>query len=119
MTLTNRRPPKWALGLTAIVGAAVAGIAYSALAIDHRRRLDPAVPGEQTDLWTSGGRVTLYGSHEGKGAPLLLVHSINAAASAYEMRPLFQYYIGLRPVMRSIFRVSASRKDAIKSTHRV
>jgi pimeloyl-ACP methyl ester carboxylesterase len=30
--------------------------------------------------------------------PLLLVHSVNAAASAYEMRPLFEGYRGRRPV---------------------
>ena len=89
----------WTFGLAAtLIGVLGAGIAYSALAIDHRRRLEPAVPGKLTDLSTSGGRVTLYGSQEGKGTPLLLIHSINAAASAYEMRPLFQYFIGLRPV---------------------
>ena len=33
------------------------------------------------------GRVALY--TRGSGAPVLLIHSINAAASAYEMRPIF------------------------------
>ena len=30
--------------------------------------------------------------------PLLLLHSINAAASAYEMKPLFEHYSRERPV---------------------
>jgi pimeloyl-ACP methyl ester carboxylesterase len=34
----------------------------------------------------------------GSGAPLLLVHSVNAAASAAEVRPLFEYYRGTRTV---------------------
>jgi pimeloyl-ACP methyl ester carboxylesterase len=32
------------------------------------------------------------------GRPLVLVHSINAGASAYEMRPIFEHYRSLRPV---------------------
>jgi pimeloyl-ACP methyl ester carboxylesterase len=32
------------------------------------------------------------------GRPLLLIHSVNAAASAYEMRPIFERYRGQRPV---------------------
>jgi len=32
------------------------------------------------------------------GPPLLLLHSINAAPSAYEMKPLFEQYRGRRPV---------------------
>ncbi len=92
------RVPVWAMAVAAIAGVAGAGIAFSAFAIDHRRRLPPAVPGERIDLNTPGGRVTLYGSTAGDGVPLLLVHSVNAAASAYEMRPLFQRLADRRPV---------------------
>jgi pimeloyl-ACP methyl ester carboxylesterase len=35
----------------------------------------------------------------GQGAPLLLLHSVNAAASAAEVRPLFEHSAGTRPVM--------------------
>ena len=47
------------------------------------------------------GRVTCYG--DGPAAPseqrpLLLIHSVNAAATAYEMKPLFEHYRQLRPV---------------------
>lgn len=30
--------------------------------------------------------------------PLLLIHSVNAAASAFEVKPLFDYYRSRRPV---------------------
>ena len=36
----------------------------------------------------TAGRLALY--EAGSGAPVLLIHSINAAASAYEVRPLFE-----------------------------
>jgi pimeloyl-ACP methyl ester carboxylesterase len=42
--------------------------------------------------------VSFYGSPEGAGRPLLLIHSINAAGSAYETRPLYLHYRGSRPV---------------------
>ena len=44
------------------------------------------------------GRVSIYVDESGSGIPLLLVHSINAAPSAYEMKPLFEHYRGKRPV---------------------
>jgi len=44
------------------------------------------------------GRVGYYADTSGTGRPLLLLTSINAAASAYEVRPLFQAYRGTRPV---------------------
>ena len=49
------------------------------------------------------GRVGYYADTtgadtSGTGRPLLLLTSVNAAASAYEMRPLFEAYRGKRPV---------------------
>jgi pimeloyl-ACP methyl ester carboxylesterase len=48
------------------------------------------------------GRITCYGdvspSIDSALPPLLLVHSINAAATAYEMKPLFDHYRGRRAV---------------------
>ena len=87
-----------ALVTAGIVGALAAGVAYSALAIDHRRRLPPPIPGTKTDLPTAAGSVAVYAAASGEGTPLLLVHSVNAAASAYEMLPLFRHYAGKRPV---------------------
>jgi len=48
------------------------------------------------------GRIVLYGegptSSGAAAPPLLLVHSVNAAATAYEMKPLFEHYRGRRAV---------------------
>jgi pimeloyl-ACP methyl ester carboxylesterase len=51
-------------------------------------------------LETPAGQVAVYRSEKGgSGAvPLLLVHSVNAAASAIEMAPLFEHYRRSRPV---------------------
>jgi pimeloyl-ACP methyl ester carboxylesterase len=43
------------------------------------------------DLRGRAGRVALYAS--GTGTPVLLIHSVNAAASAYEIRPIFDRLI--------------------------
>jgi pimeloyl-ACP methyl ester carboxylesterase len=44
------------------------------------------------------GLVSYYSAGPESGTPLLLVHSINAAPSAFEMRPLFEHYRAARPV---------------------
>lgn len=48
----------------------------------------PALPGERLALAGPVGPMTVY--VQGRGPALLLVHSINAAASAAEMRPLHE-----------------------------
>lgn len=58
-----------------------------------------ALPGTRDTLSNpQTGVVSFYGSPEGAGRPLLLIHSINAAGSAYETRPLYLHYRGSRPV---------------------
>jgi len=60
-------------------------------------RLTPSVTGERFEFSGAGtGRLSAYVA--GKGEPLLLVHSINAAASAAEMRPLHEHYRATRRV---------------------
>jgi len=49
--------------------------------------LPPALDAERREMSRRAGRLSYYVS--GEGRPLLLVHSVNAAASAFEMRPLF------------------------------
>lgn len=44
------------------------------------------------------GRLSYYEDRSGIGPPLVLVHSINAAPSAFEMRPLFERFRSKRPV---------------------
>lgn len=80
-------------------GSALAWIAVSSLAIDHRRRLEPAIAGVEPRKFLSDGmELAYYADTTGAGRPLVLIHSINAAASAREMQPLFENYRGKRPV---------------------
>jgi pimeloyl-ACP methyl ester carboxylesterase len=60
------------------------------------RALPHAVSGERREIDGRAGRLSYYVA--GEGAPLLLVHSINAAASAYEVRPIFEAMRGERRV---------------------
>ncbi len=46
----------------------------------------------------TGERLAWYGDGAGSGRPLVLVHSINAAPSSFEVKPLFDQYRGRRPV---------------------
>ena len=73
-------------------------ILYSRLVINHTAAPDPAVDAERKEMDTqAAGRLSYYYT-PGKGRPLVLLHSINAAASSYEMKPLFEHYRGKRPV---------------------
>src|SRR5688572_1334664 len=88
-------------GVVAATGlAAAAGwAAYSALFINHREELPPAIDAVRyTTATPLVGRLSFYADETAAGTPLVLIHSINAAASAYEMRPIFEYYRGKRPV---------------------
>lgn len=44
------------------------------------------------------GRLAYYRDDSGPGRPLVLIHSLNAAPSTFEMKPLFEHYRGRRPV---------------------
>jgi pimeloyl-ACP methyl ester carboxylesterase len=79
--------------------AAGGWIGYSHLLADHQLPLPKAIPAEQELFaFRPTGSLNVYIDRQSNGRPLLLLHSINAAASAYEMRPLFQHYRGQRPV---------------------
>jgi pimeloyl-ACP methyl ester carboxylesterase len=65
--------------------------------------LPPALAGTRRELDSvQTGRVAWYqDAPTGSAAPatpLLLVHSVNAVATAYEVRPLYEHYRHLRPV---------------------
>ena len=79
------------------IGAALAGIGYSALRVPHQLDLPAALPADRREFQGQAGRLAYYAAGTA-GPPLLLVHSINAAASAYEVRPLFEYYRASRRV---------------------
>jgi pimeloyl-ACP methyl ester carboxylesterase len=53
------------------------------------------VSGERRDPVSGAGRLSYYVAgppRNGPSIPLLLLHSINAAGSAYEVKPLFERY---------------------------
>ena len=78
-----------------MVGSASLGTVASS----GRPPLPEAVEAPRSEfLSTGGGRVAFYSDTAGAGRPLVLVHSINAASSSFEMKPLFDHYRGVRPV---------------------
>lgn len=104
----------WVRGLAAVPAVAALGwIACSTFLIPNRMRLPPALPGDQRDMDSIAGRISYYAdgpapatapaveaaTADGTGLPpLLLIHSVNAAASAYEVRPLYERERKRRPV---------------------
>jgi pimeloyl-ACP methyl ester carboxylesterase len=60
--------------------------------------LTPAVGGTRFEFDSPAGRLSAYVAGPSGGAPMLLVHSVNAAASVAEVRPLFERYAARRPV---------------------
>lgn len=61
--------------------------------------LEPALAANRAYFALPGfGRVGYYQDPRGTSRPLVLVTSINAAASAYEMKPIYDSYAGARPV---------------------
>lgn len=83
-----------------VVAAAGLWIVYSKLFIRHNIRIGNAVDADR-DTFT-GARSTRLSYYVDRststGKPLVLIHSVNAAASAYEMRPIFEHYRGNRPL---------------------
>ncbi len=66
--------------------------------------LTAAVSGQRMDLQMPSGKISFYKSETSQdkvgklsARPLLLIHSVNAAASAAEVAPLYAYYSQLRP----------------------
>ena len=71
--------------------AAGGGLALAACAtrpIEETPTLPHAVSGERREMDGRAGRLSYY--VDGEGPPLLLIHSINATASAFEVQPIFQ-----------------------------
>jgi pimeloyl-ACP methyl ester carboxylesterase len=65
----------------------------------QRSSLPEALDAPRTDFETDrSGRVSYYSDTSAEGRPLLLVHSVNAAPSSYEVKPLFDHFRGTRPV---------------------
>lgn len=84
----------------ATLAAAAGWLGWSALAVPHQVPLPPALPGQRRDLHGRAGRLNCYvaGQATDGAAPLLLVHSVNACASAREVKPIHDRAIGVRRV---------------------
>lgn len=66
-----------------------------------RDELPAPVSGQRHEMASAAGRLTYYSAGpdaDGGLPPLLLIHSINAAGSAYEVRPLYEHYRNSRTV---------------------
>lgn len=88
------------LGLAGFsLAAAGSWILYSNLSVDHQMDLPKALPDiRKTFDSPTAGPLSYYASTVSGGRPLVLIHSINAAGSAFELQPLFMYYRTQRPV---------------------
>ena len=75
-------------------------IAQPVAARQNYPKLPDPLAAKRTDVNSAAGRISIYSAGGGATArtPLLLIHSINATPSAYEVKPLFDYYAGKRPV---------------------
>lgn len=78
--------------------AAAGYLLYSRAANDRHQPLPHAIDAERRTAGFSTEALSYYVDSSGTGRPLLLLHSINAAPSAFEIKPLFQHYRGKRPV---------------------
>jgi pimeloyl-ACP methyl ester carboxylesterase len=67
-------------------------------AMSHKPSFLPAaLSGDRVEFDSRAGRLSAYVA--GTGPPLLLIHSINAVASAAEVRPLYEHYATRRTVV--------------------
>lgn len=87
-------------GFISAVVATIAGwIVYSRKYIRHDMKLSDALDSERKNIETKhAGHLSYYVDRGGKGVPIVLLHSINAAPSAFEMAPIFEHFRGERPV---------------------
>jgi pimeloyl-ACP methyl ester carboxylesterase len=83
------------IGRSALLAGA-AGLAWSAFGVPHAVELPAALPGERRERPGRAGLLSHYAA--GAGRPLLLLHSINAAASAFEMKPIYEHCMATRRV---------------------
>ena len=70
-------------------------------ALRGAEELPAPVSGQRHEIGSPVGRLTYYSASpetDGKLPPLLLIHSINAAGSAYEVKPLYEHYRRSRTV---------------------
>ena len=87
--------------LLLLAPASIGGwLAYSRFLVNHDQLLQSAInaPRRMFTGQRLNRSMSYYMDTSTPGRPLVLIHSINAAASAYEMRPIFEHYRTQRPV---------------------
>lgn len=98
---TNAGPSGWILAAGFILAVKCSWLLYSRFGVNHSLPMADALdaPRENFENMRTG-RLSYYVDRLSvtNPRPLVLVHSVNAAASAYEMAPLFNHYRGKRPV---------------------
>lgn len=95
MDLKGRGKTVWGLLPLGLLGGVAAG---RALVPGRAPDLLPALAGDLETFAIPFGRLAYYRAGPEEGPPLLLVHSINAAGNAYEVKPLYDHYATHRPV---------------------
>ena len=87
-------PAILATSALAFTGLGLAAIAWSRTRVFHYVPITSALQGDLVHFrGRRSGELAYYSAGPMKKGvpPLLLIHSINAAASSYEMKPLFDY----------------------------
>jgi len=65
-------------------------VGWSRFLVDHDVPKAPSINAQVSAVGDArAGTVTLFSDRSGEGRPVLLIHSVNAAASAHEMAPIF------------------------------
>lgn len=83
--------PNWIRTIVGSTLAVVAGsLAYGRYLTPSRLPLPKAVAAERRMVRHRAGDLSYYVT--GEGSPILLIHSINAAASVYEIAPIFEAF---------------------------
>jgi pimeloyl-ACP methyl ester carboxylesterase len=83
---------------TIVTGSVAIGALVTGAVLEKTRRdrlpraqqLPKAIDAEVEEMEIMEGRVRYY-KRPGSGVPIVLLHSINAAASSFEMRPIFEH----------------------------
>jgi pimeloyl-ACP methyl ester carboxylesterase len=103
---SNQKSPNLLTALVSVwnslIGVSIAAmggwILYSKFFINHRQTILKAIDADRQEFKSSTGfKLSYYLDRKAAGRPLVLIHSINAAASAFEMRPLFNQFRTHRP----------------------
>ncbi len=82
------------------LGGSAAWVLFSRFAVDREVPLPLAIRAERRTISTDQqGDISTYVDRSAEGRPLVLVHSLNAAASAFEVMPIFERYRSHRPVI--------------------